>query len=73
MDSRSRSLAKALSWRLVGAVVTFAVCWGVTGSMTFAVSISVIETVGKTALFYVHERLWARIPLGATIGDNVGY
>ncbi|MBI2419273.1 MAG: DUF2061 domain-containing protein [Ignavibacteriales bacterium] len=73
MESRSRSLAKAISWRFVGAVVTFAVSWAVTGSVTFAVSISVIETVGKTALFYVHERMWARIPLGVTVGENAGY
>jgi uncharacterized membrane protein len=64
MESRLRSLAKSISWRIVAAVVTFGTSWGVTGSVSFAVTIGAIELVGKTLLFYVHERMWLRVPHG---------
>lgn len=68
METRLRSLAKTVSWRIVGAATTFAVSWLVTGSVTSAASISLIETAGKTMLFYLHERAWQRIPLGRAEG-----
>ena len=62
MDSRARSLAKAISWRVVGATVTVGIGWGVTGDVAIAASMGVLDVLGKTALFYVHERAWARVP-----------
>lgn len=64
MESRLRSFAKAISWRIIGAVTTFTIAWVFTRDLTSALSISLVETIGKTFLFYFHERLWVRIPLG---------
>jgi uncharacterized membrane protein len=64
MDTRFRSFAKSVSWRIVAALVTFAISMFVTRNVTFAITISVFEAVGKVFLFYFHERLWLRIPIG---------
>ncbi len=58
--TRRRSLAKALSWRVLATATTFVVSLIVTGSMAFAGSISAIEVVAKVVLYYAHERVWHR-------------
>jgi uncharacterized membrane protein len=63
-DSHLRSLAKAVSWRLVGSTDTFILSMIVTGDAKLAISIASIEAVSKIALFYVHERVWRRIAWG---------
>jgi uncharacterized membrane protein len=68
METRLRSLAKSLSWRIVAAFVTFAISILVTHNLTFALTISIVEALSKVFLFYLHERLWIRIPLGRTTG-----
>ena len=64
-DSRRKSLVKALSWRVIGTLDTIALSWIVTGKLTIAVSIGVLELVTKTALYYVHERAWANIEIAS--------
>lgn len=58
MDSRFRSLAKAISWRVTGSLDTFAIAWIVTGRPSLASSIAGAEILTKTFLYYVHERAW---------------
>jgi uncharacterized membrane protein len=61
-EAHSRSVLKALSWRIVGSVDTFVISWLVTGKLTFAVSIMTVETFTKIAIYYLHEQFWARVP-----------
>jgi uncharacterized membrane protein len=63
-DAHSRSLAKAVTWRLTGSIDTFILSILITGSIKIAGSISAIEVVTKILLFYFHERAWALIPWG---------
>ena len=60
MMTRRRSLAKAVTWRVLATATTFAVSLIVTGSMAVAGSISAIEVVVKIVLYYAHERVWHR-------------
>ena len=64
METRSRSLAKAITWRVTGTLDTVAVAFLITGNIAAAVSISAIDVVTKLILYYVHERLWARTSFG---------
>ncbi len=64
-DSRRKSLIKALSWRVIGTLDTIILSWIITGRMTLAVSIGVLELVTKTALYYFHERVWAKIEVAS--------
>ena len=57
-DSRSKSLVKAISWRIVGTLDTILISWILTGTLTLALSIGSIELFTKFFLYYAHERLW---------------
>jgi uncharacterized membrane protein len=59
-----RSLLKAVSWRATGTVDTMVVSFIVTGQVRLAVSIGAIELFTKICLFYLHERVWNKIPFG---------
>ena len=63
-EAHSRSLIKAISWRVLGSIDTFIISYFVTGKLVFAASIASVETVTKVVLFYFHERAWAAVPWG---------
>ncbi len=63
-DSHTRSIAKAISWRVTGSIDTFILSWLITGNLKFAGSIASIEVITKVVLYYFHERAWAIIPFG---------
>ncbi len=63
-EAHSRSILKAISWRILGSMDTFVISFFVTGKLTFALSIASVETFTKIALYYFHERAWALIPFG---------
>jgi uncharacterized membrane protein len=63
-ESHPRSLVKAISWRFVGSLDTFALSLFFTHSFVFAGSIASTETVTKIILYYFHERMWTSIRWG---------
>jgi uncharacterized membrane protein len=63
-DTRARTIAKSLSWRIGGSIMTVGIAWIVTGKIEVAASIGVLDTLLKVLAFYLHERLWLRIPFG---------
>lgn len=64
MESRKRSLAKALSWRFLATLITAGVAYFITGEATFAIEIGLLDTSIKFLTYYGHERLWLRINFG---------
>ena len=64
METRTRSIAKSLTWRLGGLIVTTVVVWVVTGEPKLAASIGLIDTLVKLAAYYVHERCWLKVRFG---------
>jgi uncharacterized membrane protein len=71
-ETQSRSLAKSISWRITGSIDTFIISAIVTGKFTVAGSIATTELFTKVLLYYYHERIWARIPLGNRTIANRG-
>ncbi|MDZ7613612.1 MAG: DUF2061 domain-containing protein [Flavobacteriaceae bacterium] len=63
-ERNTRSIAKAISWRIVGTVDTIIISYLITGTLSLALSIGAIETVTKIALYFFHERLWNVVPWG---------
>ena len=63
-NARSRSLAKAVSWRVVGSLETFGLSFLITGHVGHAASIAMAEIATKIGLYYLHERAWRRIAWG---------
>ena len=63
-DSSTRSLAKAVSWRLTGTIDTFIISYLITGQALIASGIAFTEIMTKVFLFWLHERVWNRISWG---------
>ena len=61
-EAHSRSLVKAVSWRIVGSLDTFVISWVVTGKLKYAGIILGVETFTKIAIYYGHEQFWAWLP-----------
>ena len=60
-DTKVRSFIKGMTWRLIATSDTVFLSWFFTGSITAALSIGALELLTKTALYYIHERVWSRV------------
>lgn len=63
-ESPKRSIAKTISWRAIGTLDTILISWIVTGTLSLAFSIGIIELVTKMVLYFFHERIWNTINWG---------
>ena len=63
-ETPPRSILKAVSWRTLGTLDTFAISWFMTGKVEIAGSIAALEVITKIAWYYLHERVWAAIAWG---------
>ena len=62
--SKKRSFTKALSWRFIASLDTFLISYIITGKLSWAGSITLLEIITKTVLYYLHERGWNKIIWG---------
>lgn len=62
--SPHRSLAKAVSWRILGSIDTFVISFLITGEASLGAFIAGTEAFTKIFLYYFHERCWGRINWG---------
>jgi uncharacterized membrane protein len=67
-----RSLAKAISWRLVATTSTVAIVYLFTGRAALSVGIGAVEAALKMLLYYGHERVWGWISWGKPRHPLVG-
>ncbi|MFT6370215.1 MAG: putative membrane protein [Maribacter sp.] len=59
-----RSIAKAISWRVIGTLDTLLISYLLTGKAALAASIASIDFVTKMFLYFFHERIWNNINWG---------
>lgn len=64
MDSHSRSLAKAISYRILGSICTALIFYVLTGKLTMSIGAGALDIVAKLGLYFLHERVWNRIQYG---------
>jgi uncharacterized membrane protein len=69
-EAHSRSIAKAISWRLLGSVDTFLLSWLFTSDPKAAGAIASTEVITKIVLYYLHERAWSVVFWGAAPGPE---
>jgi uncharacterized membrane protein len=69
MASKRRSLAKSLTWRVIAVVSTFIIGYAMTGSLTFAASLTVVSNLINFVLYYLHERVWLQFDWGKSSGS----
>ena len=64
METNARSIAKAVSYRIVGSTVTGGIVYAVTGKGTLSVGAGALDIVIKIGAYFLHERIWDRIAFG---------
>ena len=60
-DTKKRTMAKTITWRITASLTTFLIAWILTGDILIGASIGSIEAIAKIFLYYFHERIWANI------------
>jgi uncharacterized membrane protein len=64
METNSRSIAKAVSYRLLGSAVTAFIFFILTGQGTLSLGAGALDVVMKIGAYFLHERIWDRINYG---------
>jgi uncharacterized membrane protein len=62
--AKSRSLVKALTWRVVAVIVTFLCIYALTGEVDIAGAGTVLTNSINFVLYYFHERAWNAVGWG---------
>ena len=63
-ESQLRSILKAITYRITGTIATALMTFAVTGDIRTALAVGGLEPIVKIGIYYVHERLWQRVPIG---------
>ena len=63
-ETHSRSVIKAISWRVLGTIATSALVFIFTRRWALSLAVGAFEFVSKIGLFWVHERVWDRLHFG---------
>lgn len=64
MDSTARSIAKAVSYRLLGSATTGLILYILTDRVTLSLIGSALDVFLKIGAYFVHERIWNHISFG---------
>lgn len=64
MDSRARSITKAVTWRIIATIVTGAVAYIFTSTLRSSIELTVTVMILSTIAYYLHERAWNKVVWG---------
>ena len=64
METNTRSLAKAISYRLLGSATTAVIVLIWTGRPVLSAGVGLFDMVAKIGLYFLHERIWNHISFG---------
>jgi adenylylsulfate kinase len=63
-DSHTRSITKAISWRVLATITTMSIVYYFTGSLNLSLGVGILDVVIKIIIYYFHERTWNKIGWG---------
>ena len=64
VESNYRSFFKAISYRVLGSAATALVVLVLSHKVGLSLGAGALDIVTKIGLYYLHERIWERIPFG---------
>ncbi len=64
MESHKRSIAKAVVWRIIAAVITALTVYLFTKEEGLAIGVGIADSAIKLFVYYAHERLWDKVSFG---------
>lgn len=68
METRARTLVKAVLWNALGLVMMSLVGLVMTGSAFVGGTIAIVNTAIGLSFYFLYERIWARIGWGRMHG-----
>ena len=60
-NSQARSVSKAITWRIIAAVITGTIVFIYTGKLKETGEIIIVAEIILTLVYYLHERFWVWI------------
>jgi adenylylsulfate kinase len=67
IESRKRSVLKAVSWRCIASVITAVIVYVLTDQEVLAISAGLADSLIKIGAYYVHERAWGYVSFGKVL------
>ena len=64
MDTKTRTLTKALIWNAIGFLSMCIVGYLATGSFTTGGAMALVNTALGLSMYVIYERVWARVSWG---------
>ena len=64
MNSKQRSIAKSITYRLISTATGFLVVSALSNNSKVGAMFSVVELIYKPLQYYIHERIWQRVKWG---------
>jgi len=56
--TKSRHIAKTISYRIISTAIGFITRWVISGSIKIGAAFGVAELLWKPIQYYIHERVW---------------
>lgn len=63
-ESHTRTVIKAVSWRVIASVTTMSIVYILTRKWEITLGAGVLEAASKMLFYYLHERAWHKIGWG---------
>ena len=70
-EEHKRSALKSVSWRMIATSTTMFLVYIFTGKLELSASVGVGDVVLKMMFYFLHERIWDRVPFGRSLGGTV--
>ena len=64
METHARSIAKAISYRVLGSACTALIFYVLTGNVSLSLGAGALDTIVKIGMYFLHERIWNHISFG---------
>ncbi|MEK6935323.1 MAG: DUF2061 domain-containing protein [Nanoarchaeota archaeon] len=66
-----RSFFKGFSWEIISFVITFIFVYLVYGNFNMSLKVSLLLSLVKISIFFIHERVWKKIMWGKIGNKNL--
>jgi len=64
IETKQRSLLKAISWRIFATATTTIIVFIFFKRLDLAIAAGIVESISKIFIYFIHERLWNNIRFG---------
>jgi uncharacterized membrane protein len=60
MESKRRSLTKAITWTVLDNIITMSIAYAFTSQVMLSFGIAIISNTIEILVYFAHERAWGR-------------